>query len=256
MNADNNCFVTFCDYRYVPQMRETHDSLRRRGYTGDVCVLVDDSLKDHTSAIESMLACPSTSVKHIPNIDFGPGFAREFMRLERRARWREKAVQYQKFNLFDTYFKRWEYILYCDAGVKIYDNVKPVFDCRKSGKLLAHSDAYESYEWKLSTQFDQTHPAFSSLQAKYDLNCDYPQSTLMLYDTSIIDSNTKSELIELTKEYPISITNDQGVVALYFVCVKKIWEQIKLGDDRAWYYDFQLRDFKKDKPHIILKYGP
>jgi len=37
----------------------------------------------------------------------------------------------------------------------------------------------------------------------------------MLYDTKIIENDTYDILLNLLIEYPISITNDQGIIALY-----------------------------------------
>jgi hypothetical protein len=75
----------------------------------------------------------------------------------------------------------------------------------------------------------------------------------MLYDTSIIDNNTFSDLVGLAEECKISKTNDQGIIALYFTNIKPIWEQIQLEDENTWYYDYLLRSNKTNKPHIMLK---
>ena len=37
----------------------------------------------------------------------------------------------------------------------------------------------------------------------------------MLYDTNIITDDTYNNLLNLLMEYPISRTNDQGIIALY-----------------------------------------
>jgi hypothetical protein len=39
----------------------------------------------------------------------------------------------------------------------------------------------------------------------------------MIYDTSIIQNDTTYRLIELMKKYPISRTNDQAIMNLYFL---------------------------------------
>jgi hypothetical protein len=110
--------------------------------------------------------------------------------------------------------------------------------------LLAHSDAYPTYQWKLSCQFlEDTH---------FHLDIDYFQSTIMLFDTSIIEDDTFQQLYELTEKYPISTTNDQGILNLYFNCIKKKWKQIVLQDETTYYYDFCVRN--SDKPYIMTKY--
>jgi len=57
----------------------------------------------------------------------------------------------------------------------------------------------------------------------------------------------------LAEECKISKTNDQGIIALYFASIKQIWEQIQLGDNNFWYYDYMLRPEKQNKPPLLLK---
>jgi hypothetical protein len=75
----------------------------------------------------------------------------------------------------------------------------------------------------------------------------------MLYDTSIINANTFDDLVNLAEECMISRTNDQGIIALYFTVIKKLWEQIQLENESNWFYDYNLRPNKTNKPHIMLK---
>ena len=122
----------------------------------------------------------------------------------------------------------------------------------KENTLLAHSDAYPTYEWKLHNQFDKTSiDYFTKLDATYNLNIDYFQTTIMLYDTKIIEENTYNELLNLLLEYPISITNDQGLIALYFTNIKPFFKQIKTNNATTYFYDYLRRtDYNK---YIMLK---
>jgi hypothetical protein len=115
--------------------------------------------------------------------------------------------------------------------------------------LLAHSDAYPTYEWKLHVQFDKTNDYFTKLDTTYNLNIDYCQTTIMLYDTKIIKENTYDDLLNLLLEYPISITNDQGIIALYFTN-KNLFKQIKTHNENTQFYDYLPRN---NKPYIMLK---
>ena len=92
---------------------------------------------------------------------------------------------------------------------------------------------------------------FNELNNKYDLNIDYFQTTIMLYDTSIIHDNLKQNIYNLSLQYPISFTNDQGIIALYFTNIDKKWEQIQIQDDIQYYYDYMKRS--NDKPYIMHK---
>jgi lipopolysaccharide biosynthesis glycosyltransferase len=143
--------------------------------------------------------------------------------------------------LFTPFFKQWRYIFYIDCGAKIYNNIAPILQTATPDTLLAHSDAYPTYQWKLSCQFIE--------KLDLDLDTDYFQSTIMLFDTSIIEDDTFQQLYALTEKYPVSTTNDQGILNLYF---KKKWKQIPMGDDTTYYYDFNVRN--SDKPYIMTKY--
>jgi len=117
---------------------------------------------------------------------------------------------------------------------------------------LAHSDAYPSYEWKLHNQFCKKNTEyFTKLSNTYNLHIDYCQTTIMLYDTKIIANDTYQNLYNLTIEYPISITNDQGIIALYFTNLKPVFEQIKTHDENTHFYDYLSRNYSNK--YIMLK---
>jgi hypothetical protein len=58
--------------------------------------------------------------------------------------------------LFNTFFKQWKYIFYLDCGITIFRDISPILNEITENTLLAHSDAYPNYEWKLHCQFDKT----------------------------------------------------------------------------------------------------
>jgi len=151
--------------------------------------------------------------------------------------------QYHKFYLFHTYFKQWDRILYLDSGITIFSDVSPILNEYQENRLLAHSDAYPTYVWKLYTQFIQDKVGFfDSLVRNYNLSIDYFQTTMMLFDTKIIEDETFKNLITLAEQYPVGITNDQAYISLYFTNVKPHWSQIRTGDDASYFYDYLSRD--------------
>jgi hypothetical protein len=120
---------------------------------------------------------------------------------------------------------------------------------------VAHSDGYPTYQWKLSGQFDHTKPEyFTKLKQKFNLNIDhYFQTTVMLYDTSIITNDTYNNLLALLSEYPICITNDQGIIALYFTLIRPVFKQLKIKNDDTYFYDYLSRN--NSYKYIMLKMG-
>lgn len=84
---------------------------------------------------------------------------------------------------------------------------------------------------------------------------DYFQTTVLLYDTIFCSSSTFDALLHLTNEFPISRTNEQGIMNLYFNCGKYHWRQLDLSyldqhGKRVWLYDYKKRF---DLPYTIWK---
>jgi hypothetical protein len=248
----SECVVFVCDSKYWNKFIYTCDLLIRNGkYNGDICLVVGDDLKYLTSMPNDFILKNKIIVKHFPNIKFSDNFMKNFFSLKRADYWNQKIFQYHKFYLFDIFFKKWKYIFYIDCGIRIFDNIHPILNLKTENKLLAHSDAYPTYVWKLHDQFSKDDIYFPKLNSSFDLNCDYCQTTIMLYDTNLIETNTFKDLLDLSEEYPISITNDQGIIALYFTNIRKFFEQIQIKNDNTYFYDYQRRDPKNN--HIMLK---
>ena len=83
------------------------------------------------------------------------------------------------------------------------------------------------------------------------MEIDYFQTTILYYDTSIIYDRLYNNLYELACKYPISRTNEQGIMALYFINIENRWEQIQIQDDIQYYYDYMKRS--NNKPYIMHK---
>jgi hypothetical protein len=205
---------------------------------------VGSSLLDH-----ELIRDNNIIIQHFPDLQFPDTFMAAVANLPTR----NKLFQYHKFHLFNSYFKKWDTILYIDCGMKIYADIRPILDTIIPDTLLAHSDAYPTYKWKLHTQFNRSQvEIFNDLNENYNLDIDYFQTTMMLYDTSIIQENTFYDLYQLAIKYPLSLTNDQGIIALYFTNIFPVWKQIPTSNERTYFYDFTKRN--KNKNYIMIKY--
>jgi len=251
---DKICVVLLTNKGYFGKMLDTLYNVIKHGYKDDICIVIGDDLLGAAELEHELIVTNNNiTVKYFTDINFTSEFYTKFTSLNRDEHWRQKTFQYHKLHLFNSFFKQWDFIFYIDSGTSVYNSIDPIINARKKNKLLAHSDAYPSYEWKLATQFIQDDALFNIIAEKYNLNIDYPQTTIMLYDTSIIEDSTFNNLVNLTEECRISKTNDQGIIALYFASIKQLWEQIQLGDENWWYYDYALRPEKRNKPPILLK---
>lgn len=249
----NTCAVLLTNDSYFNKLLYTLNGVLRFGYTGDICIVIGDDLVGSEKLSHPLLQHNRIHIKHFPDIVFSSDFLAKFSTINRDEHWRKKTFQYHKLHLFNAFFKKWDYIFYLDAGVTVLNSIDPIISLKEPGTLLAHSDAYPDYVWKLKTQFIQDDDSYNNLVSKFDLEVDYPQTTIMLYDTNIINDSTYSDLLSLAEDVKISKTNDQGIIALYFASIKRIWKQIQLGDDATWYYDYAVRPNKQNKPHILLK---
>jgi hypothetical protein len=169
---------------------------------------------------------------------------------------KERNFQYFKFFLMHTFFKRWTNVLYLDSGIKIHGLLERLTrKCIERNVLYAHSDSYPTYEWKLKDQFclELDEQLAQKINRQYDLNCNYFQSTIMIYDTSIIQEDTVAKLFYLKEQFPFSLRNDQGIFNLYFLCERALWRQLPLVDEGGYLYDYHNRkDIAKEK-YLMLK---
>ena len=126
----------------------------------------------------------------------------------------------------------------------IHHDINNLLKETPNNKLLARADGYPNYQWKLESQFDSSHPGFNSLANEVDLEItNYFQTGLIYLDTKIIENNTLREIMHLIKKYPFSITNEQGILNLYFIFIKKQYEElIDVIDNKISYYYWKLEN--------------
>jgi hypothetical protein len=249
----NVCVVFLSDKAYFNKFVNTCNQLITTGkYKGDICLVIGDDLHNDKMLDCDIIKNNKITIKHFPNITFTKEFLEINNTIKTDGRNIVKKFQWHKLHLFNTFFKNWEYIFYLDCGITIYSDISPIINEAQEHTLLAHSDAYPTYERKLhTTQFDKTHPMFTALNNRYNLNIDYFQTTMMLYDTKIIKEYTFDDLYDLALEYPISQTNEQGIMALYFTNIEPLFKQIKIQNENMYFYDYFKRDSRKE--YIMVK---
>jgi hypothetical protein len=248
----STCVVFVTDFNYLHKFVKTALTLRHEGrYDGDICLIVGDDLKDHPVFQEPVFQYLRIQVQHFPNFVIPEETLKTMATLDRAEHWFPKRFQYHKFHLFNTFFKQWRRIFYMDCGITIFGPIQPILDCWKEKTVLAHSDAYPTYEWKLHNQFVAKTPYIDQLRERYDLSVDYPQTTILLFDSDLIQPTMEQELYQLMLQYPNSVSNDQGIIALYFTNIRPLWKQIPTGNETTNYYDYMNRN--NGKPYIMLK---
>lgn len=247
------CIVFLCDKAYFNKFIYTCNQLIRNGkYNGNICLVVGDDLNNDKLLECDIIKNNNIIIKYFPNIQFPNDFLIVNNNINTDGRNLKKKFQWHKLHLFNTFFKQWNYIFYLDCGITIFSDLSPIINEITENTLLAHSDAYPMYEWKLHTQFDRTNTEyFTKLNNTYNLNIDYFQTTMMLYDTKIIQNDTYDNLLHLSIEYPISKTNEQGIIALYFTNIQPLFKQIKQHNEHIYFYDYLARN--NNNKYIMLK---
>ena len=161
-----------------------------------------------------------------------------------------KNFQWHKVNLFDEKMKMWEYIFYLDINMSIHHDINDLLRIKPKGSLFANRDYDDNSSWNLSNQFEKTLIGYKDLEEAFDLSIkNYFQTGILYYDTEIIDRQTKDDIINLVKKFPYSRTNEQGIMNLYFIFIKKLYEQlpVKVGKFNTYSY------WKKNNETIITK---
>lgn len=240
------CVVLFSNKAYINHIFDIIKKLRSIGkYKGDIVYFYTDDLKYYNF---NKLKEYNIILKHFDDIKF----TKSTLELLKKT-WRaDKLIQYHKCYLFNIFFKQWDKILYLDSKTKVLKDINSFFDINCDNKLIANSDTYPTNKWKLDVQFekDLNKDLYKKLEEEFNLNCDYFQTGVMLFDTNIINNNTFNDLINMINKYPISRTNEQGIMNLYFNCDKKIYVPIHIfNKENIIYYDFFFR-----KPHHKNKY--
>jgi len=240
------CIVLFFNKAFYEKALDTIKQIREVGlYNGEIVCFVGDDLKDHiTQVLNSNIV-----VKYFPDVE--------------RAKEKNdlfgvnKPFQFHKFYVFHKWFREnYKKCLHFDVGMQIYKPLDKIINLDCTGKLLAHSDAYPTHKWKLRDQFDKKKfpEQYKELSETYDLNRDYFQGTILLYDTSIIADDTFSFLVDMSNRFYNNKTNAQGFMNLHFNCTRDLWEQIKMKDKDTRYYDFFERKNLTTDDYIMLKY--
>jgi len=249
---DTICVVFVCNKSYLSRFQRICNSLRTIGqYTGDITLIIGIDLNISTLKASEFIINNKVNVIQLPDIQFP-----EYVNLEKQkikgndGRHITKQFQWHKLHIFNSYFKKWQYVLYIDSGMTIYRPIQPIIELRKLNRLLAHQDSFPEYNWTLTGQFDNTNSQiYSILEKRYNLNDKYYfQTGIMLFDTNIIKNDTCEKLYSLAVEFPISRTNEQGIMNLYFIS-NNVYEPLPISNSEIYFYDF-LRRFP-DRGYII-----
>ncbi len=237
------CFVA--DFRYLyKNFKRINNELRTKGnYKGEILIIT--SIFAPTFLIKDIRKFKNVKILRFKKIKFSKSTERSLKNLNiKENRHINKNFQWNKIHLFNKKIKNWKYIFYFDINMNIHNDINPIINIRPDKKIFARADGFPNYEWKLSSQFDVSQEIYTKLSDIYNLErTDYFQTGLMYFDTNIVEESTFDEIISLVEKYPISITNEQGILNLYFLFIDQKYEELETYvDGKLSYFYWRLDD--------------
>ena len=217
------------DYLYLKRnLNRFINQLRNEGgYEGDVVILTSKYTPTFLLKVNNKKNIKYLKFKRIKFDRKTDKSLKEINTLGQPNRHIYKNFQWHKLHLFDHMLKKWDYIFYIDINMTIHKNINPIFKIKPTGCLFANRDYSDGENWKLEGQFDNTHKDFLNLKKSYDLSIkNYFQTGMIFYDTKIIETETKEEIIKLVKKSPYTRTNEQAIMNLFFIFERDLFKEL------------------------------
>jgi len=246
------CVATYTDAKYLERAKRTIRDIRVKGqYFGDLVVMTDGLFKIDQRYINKM----NLIVREYPDVDvssllpkirshpFNNSDGREYTKLK----------QWNKFYVFDTYFKQWDFVFFVDAGLRIFDNIEYFYPQFRENAIVAMDDGHPEFTKKFTSQIELSNiSVVEKLKTIYDINSSYFLNCLFIFDTSLITDHTLSDLIDLMNEYPICKTNEMAIMNIYF---HKSWIPMNIYLQRSKIlFDWTERNGNSWNNYVSLKY--
>tara|TARA_B100000123_G_C25704872_1_gene417071 strand:+ start:229 stop:1011 length:783 start_codon:yes stop_codon:yes gene_type:complete len=251
---NNTSIAVVVNFKYARRhLNRFVDQLRNVGkYDGEILIIT--GMYTPISFFQSVKTDKNINILRFPKIVLSSNSKKRLSETkfnDQPNRYKRKKFQWHKLHLFDKKLKKWDFIFYLDVNMTIHFDINPLLDLSEEKKFLARADSYPEYKKILSSQFDKTTREFKNLETTYNLNINnYFQTGLMFYDTNLISSSTKKEILDLVEKYPVSVTNEQGILNLYFIFIKNCYKEFPEDvNNRLTYFYWMV----KDKEIIITK---
>ena len=223
-------------------------------FLGDVVLIVGDDLKHAVPFLgKSVLGITPLHFadfeldRHVSLITGGAGLSGIEI---------PKIFQYHKFYCFHEDLRKWDRVLYVDAGMRVLRSIRPMMELDTSGAITAHSDAFPEFVWTLRDQFNfEDFPGKrAELEHLVSLDSDYFQTGVMHFDTAVSDASTVGELLELLGRFPNARTNDQAIINIWALS-RGLWKRLPTSPvGGKMLYDFWERPPSTQRDYRMLKY--
>ena len=221
--------VTLTDQAYFRKAKRTICDVRARGeWTGDL-VLITVGFHAPANFLDFYRVTPYY-VDHIDTAYLLEQYKKQPIRPTCDNREFGKLTQWDKFYVFDPYFKQWDKVVYLDAGLRVLDRISYLADLPCNGVIMAPDDAAPYDQEKRFggiIETDRNPEVVAKLFAEYDpaiLGQRYFLNCIWMYDTALLQENTFQELVQTMNQYPICRCNEMTVMNLLFTFKHKVWK--------------------------------
>lgn len=250
-------FVTLTDQSYFNKALQTIHELRHYGqWQGDIILIA----VDFEPKIENVIIHP---IKHIDHLPLWEEWKRYPIKRMDDNRHYGKFYQWDKLQVFTSFFKQWERIIFLDAGMRVCSNVNSILSIDYKDQFIAPDDStpgdngnrlkvqFDLEANKITTQLLHYELGKEWLEQKYFINC------IFMFDTNLITDTTLDELKMLMYKYPISLCNEMGIMNLYFNVKHKVWTALPEKIDGYLYGWCELNYPEKPtwKDFTFIKYS-
>lgn len=252
------CIVLVSNFNYFEKLIKTYQQIREIGkYDGDIVIIYGNDMIEHMNDEFRNKFYEKTILKYFPDMDrteineiykTKPVMKKRYELL--------KEFQYHKLYIFHSFFKQWDRVMYIDAGTTIYNPILPLLNVNCDDCLLAQRVTdFPLYSLKLSCEFenDLYKDLYDDIAKKYDLDIDHFISSLIYFDTKLIEDDTYENLEKLSKKYINCINNDQSILNLYFTSYKKVWKPIPMIVKNQRLYIYRKPRSTKYTDYIMVK---
>lgn len=233
---DKTVFVIVTDEMYFPRAKRTIIDLRSRGsWQGDIVLITVDfhcniKFLNFYNITQKRFHVINEKTELCKKLNYSPFLdtidGREISKLN----------QWEKLHVFDRYFKKWDRVVFLDAGLRVLHNVhESILKLDYKGSFLAPDDGgnYVSlpnpdklFKTQISTSFhEQLIETYNDFGGEKIMNESYFLNCIWVYDTSILDIVSKDEMIDGILKYTVCKTNEMTMMNLFINFKYKLWKR-------------------------------
>lgn len=224
----NRVVVTLTDKGYYEKARRTIIDVRTRGEWREDIVLITIGFNAPPNFLGYYRVIPMR-MEHLDTSALMEAYRSHPLRPTCDDRETKKLTQWDKFYVFHENFRKWDRVIYLDAGLRVFDRVDHLARLPCNGVLLAPDDApaYDTEKRfggiiETDRNPEVVERLFSEypreiLQERYFLNC------IWMYDTALLDKVSLDDLITAMNAFPICRCNEMTIMNLLFTFKHRVW---------------------------------